>query len=82
MTTPGPSVLGEIKADIRQLAVKAERIDEGLVGKLEQLAGNPVVDALLAAAHVPAGALSIVVSVLEGLGKIYAPADTAADGSA
>ena len=82
MTTSGLSMIGEIKADIGRLAEKAAVVDEATAAKLASLEGSPVLEALLAAAHVPAGALSIVVSVLEGLGKIYAPADTAADGSA
>jgi hypothetical protein len=82
--TPAPeapvSLITEVKAELKSLAAKAEGIDEAAVGKVEALEGNPVVDALLAAVHVPVNALSIVVDVLNGLAAIYPkPADAPAD---
>lgn len=74
------SLITEVKAELKSLAAKAEGIDEAAVGKVEALEGNPVVDALLAAVHVPVNALSIVVDVLNGLAAIYPkPADAPAD---
>jgi hypothetical protein len=72
------SLITEIKTELTALALKAEGIDEAAAAKLETLEGNPVVDELLAVAHVPVGALSIVVSVLKGLGDIYPKPDAAA----
>lgn len=72
------SLITEIKTELHDLAVKAEGIDEAVAGKVEALQGNPVVDALLAAAHVPVNALSIVVDVLNGLAAIYPKPDPAA----
>lgn len=76
------SLIATVKQDIKELAAKAEGLDEAAAAKVEQLEGNPVVDSLLAAAHVPSNALSIVVDVLNGLAAIYpkpdaAPADPA-----
>ena len=72
------SLITEIKTELTALALKAEGIDEAAAAKLETLEGNPVVDELLAVAHVPVGALAIVVSVLKGLGDIYPKPDAAA----
>ena len=71
------SLIAEVKAELKDLAAKAEGIDEAAAAKVEQLEGNPVVDSLLAAAHVPANALSIVVDVLNGLASIYPKPDAA-----
>lgn len=72
------SLIAEVKSELKSLAAKAEGIDEAAAGKIEALEGNPVVDALLAAAHVPANALGIVVNVLDGLAEIYPKPDPAA----
>ena len=71
--------VAEVKQDIKNLAAKAEGLDEAAAAKVEQLEGNPVVDSLLAAAHVPSNALSIVVDVLNGLASIYPKPDAPAD---
>ena len=70
------NLITELKADAQKLAAKFEGIDEAAAAKMQALEGNPVVDALIAAAHVPPNALSIVVEVLKGLGDIY-PKDVA-----
>jgi hypothetical protein len=72
------SLITEVKNELHDLALKAEGIDEEAVSKLETLQGNPVVDELLAVAHVPVGALAIVVNVLKGLGEIYPKPDAVA----
>jgi hypothetical protein len=80
--TPAPeapmSLIATLKQDAKNLAAKFDQVDEEAAAKLEQLEGNPVVDALLAVTHVPAGALTMVVDVLKGLGEIYPRPETAA----
>jgi hypothetical protein len=76
------SLITEVKTELKSLAAKAEGIDEAAAGKVEALEGNPVVDALLAAAHVPVNALSIAVDVLNGLAAIYPKPDAPADPAA
>lgn len=73
------SWITEAKTVAHDLVDKLEGVDETAVGKVEALEGNPVVDALLAAAHVPANALTIVVDVLNGLASIYPKPDAPAD---
>jgi hypothetical protein len=65
------SLITEVKTELKDLALKAEGIDEAAAEKIAALEGNPVVDALLAAAHVPDTALAMAVDLLNGLAGIY-----------
>ena len=68
----------EVKNVLTDLGHQLEALDAPAVDKLAALAGNPVVDALLEAAHVPAGDLAPVVAMLQTLGQLVpkpAPAD-------
>ena len=84
-TTPAATetsmAIADIENEIRTLAEHAKRIEaevlpaalDGLK-KLEGLVGNPAVDAVLAATHVPVEALAKVVAVaINGLEDIYTP---------
>ena len=73
---PAMNLITELKNDAQKLAAKFDGIDEAAAAKMAALEGNPVLDALVSAAHVPPNALSIVVDVLKGLGEIY-PKDVA-----
>jgi hypothetical protein len=84
--TPAPeepvSLLATIEADAEQALGEVQKLVRekipAAVADAKSLEGNPVVDALLAAAHVPVNALSIVVDVLNGLANIYPKPDPAA----
>jgi hypothetical protein len=76
------SLVTTLEADFADVRAKVEEFATSklpaAIEDAKKLEGNPVVDALLAAAHVPVNALSIVVDVLNGLAAIYPrPADAA-----
>jgi hypothetical protein len=72
------SLLAELKSDAKALAAKFETIDEALLAKMEAIQANPglmqLIDAGLAAVHVPAGAYGVVTGGLAELEKLYAQA--------
>lgn len=74
-------VKSELAAAAHDLAAHAVQFDQnvlpGLAAKLAALENNPVVDAVLAAAHVPPEALDIVVKTIEGLEVLYNPQQAA-----
>lgn len=76
------NLIADLKQDAKNLAAKFEGIDEAAASKVEALEGNPVVDALLAAAHVPVNALQMAVDLLNGLAAIYPKPDAAAPADA
>lgn len=69
------SLLSELKTDARALAAKFEGVDEALLARMEAIQANPgvmaLVDAGLAAVHVPAGAYGVVIAGLGELEKLY-----------
>lgn len=74
------SILTTLETDFEDVRAKVEtfakdKLPAALADakKLEGLAGNPVVDALLGAVHVPAEALSMAVSIINGLEELYKP---------
>lgn len=71
------SIISSFEADAEQaLATVQNLVREKLpiaLADTKKLAGNPVVDALLAAVHVPAEALSMAVSVINQLEELYKP---------
>ena len=73
-------LIAELEADAAELRAKVgEFVQTKLpaatedLKKLEGVAENPVVLSLLAAMHVPAEALPMVVKVIDELEKLYAP---------
>jgi hypothetical protein len=79
------SVISTFEADAEEALAKVqELVREKLPTALadtKKLAGNPVVDALLSAVHVPAEALSMAVTVINQLEELYKP-ETAAQSPA
>lgn len=72
------SVITEVQTEIGLLKQKAEALEAKLapeIPKLAALEGNPVVDALLMAVHVPPSGLALVNQLLTGLEEIYKPVD-------
>lgn len=74
---PQMSLVSTLETDFEDVRAKVEefakdKLPAGLADA-KKLAGNPVVDALLAAVHVPAEALSMVVGVIGKLEELYAP---------
>lgn len=71
------SVSATIKADYEDVLAKLKEFGEtkipAALGDVQKLEGNPVVDALLSAVHVPAEALSMAVTVINQLEELYKP---------
>jgi hypothetical protein len=87
--TPAPvpeespvSLITEVKTGLHDIIAKLEQVDEAAAAKLESAQANPgimkLVDAGLAAVHVPPQAFDLAVSAVEGLEKLYNPAQEAA----
>lgn len=75
------AVRADLAAASRDLAAHAAAFDQttlpGIVARLDALAANPVVDAALAAAHVPPEYLKVVVDMLGLLSRDWQPQDAA-----
>jgi len=83
------SLISTLETDFADVRTRVEEFATSklpaAVADAKALEGNPVVDALLAAAHVPVHALQMVVDLLNGLAAIYprpADAQAAADPAA
>ena len=83
------NIAGTLEADFEKVKTKFDEAKAEVEGfaatKLpavldtaKKLDGNPVVDALLAAVHVPAEALDMAVKVINGLEELYKPETGAA----
>lgn len=70
-------IKNEIAAAAHDIAAKAAEFEQTILpaaaARLTALEGNPVVDSLLKAAHVPPEALDIVVKTIDGLEALYTP---------
>jgi hypothetical protein len=79
------SVVTDVRNDLalaaHDLAAKAAEFEQSILpaaaAKLTALEGNPVIDALLTAVHVPVDNLDIVVAMINKLESIWAPPQTA-----
>lgn len=73
------SVVTDLQNFAHELAAKAAELEQTVLpaaaGHLAALEGNPVVDSLLNAVHVPPEALAIVVATIQGLEELYKPTD-------
>lgn len=73
-------VNNDLKTAAHDLAAKAADFETNILpaaaSKLSALEGNPVVDSLLAAVHVPPEALTPVVHLIDDLEGLYNPDDT------
>lgn len=71
------SLITEVKAGLADVVAKLEQVDDAAAAKLEAAQANPgimkLVDAGLAAVHVPPEAFDLAVSAVEGLEKLYNP---------
>lgn len=83
-TTMADTLETTIEADFEKVKTKlaegVQMVEDFASSKLpaatatiNKLAGNPVVDALLSAVHVPVGALTAAVHVIEDLEELYKP---------
>lgn len=74
------SVMSEVENELKALRERAQALEAKIapeVPKLVSLEGNPVVDSLLAAVHVPPSGLALVIGLIEGLEHIYGPEEPA-----
>ncbi len=74
------SVITDVETELKALREKAQALEAKIapeVPKLAALEGNPVVDALLAAIHVPPSGLTLVSDLILGLERIYGPEEPA-----
>jgi hypothetical protein len=74
------SLVSEVQTELGLLKQKAQELEAKLapaIPRIEALEGNPVVDALLSALHVPPSGLALVTQLLAGLEEIYKPEDAA-----
>ena len=71
------SLESTIEADFAEVAAKVREFGEtklpAALADTKKLAGNPVVDALLSAVHMPAEALTMAVTVINQLEELYKP---------
>jgi len=72
------SIVADVQTEFGLLKQKFEALEAKFapeVPKLAALEDNPVVDALLAALHVPASGLALVTNLINGLEEIYKPVE-------
>lgn len=76
------SAVADLQNFAHELAAKAAELEQTVLpaaaGTLSALEGNPVVNSLLNAVHVPPEDFDIVVAMIDKLETIWRPADTAA----
>ena len=76
------SLISTLEEDFAEVRDKVEEFAASklpaALGDVKKLEGNPVVDALLSATHVPASALNGVVSVIQALADAF-PKDGGSD---
>ena len=74
---PMTSALSTLEADFGKVRDEVENFAKNKLPEVASIAtkldGNPVVEALLRAAHVPTEALDMAVKVIDGLEELYKP---------